>query len=1347
MVAALAFSSQRADAGTWTPLTNSPPSGPNLMSLLSDGSVLVQGGGTSWYRLKPDIHGSYVNGTWTTLGSMHDTRQYYSQQVLKDGRVFVAGGEYGTGGHNAEVFDPLTNSWTITPSSGQDFIDSISEILGDGRVMVGPVGGPASTVIYDPVANTWATGPATLHGQDEVPWLKLPDGSILCVDGSSQSERYIPSLNQWVADTNTPVVLYSGGETGSGHMLANGKALFRGYTHTAIYTPSGTSSPGSWVAGPDVPGGLNCGDSPGAVMVNGNVLFVGGPGYLTGPTSFFEYDATANTISQVNGPTGTTYNGVPYGLKMLALPDGNVLVNVGGALYEYVPAGSPTSAFQPAITSITHNADGTYQLAGTNLNGFSEGAAYGDDFQMATNRPIVRFADSSGNIYYARTGNWSSTGVQTGATAVTTGFTLPLNLPAGTYNVAVVANGIASSTVTLTTPYVAGDAAPTVATPAAASPGTVTGLTTNLSVLGADTDGGGESNIVYTWVIASAPTGVSTPSFSINGTNAAKNTAATFHHGGAYTFTVTMTDSSGLSVTSSVNVTVNQALTSATVSPATASLTSGQTQQLSATGLDQFGVAMAVQPTFTWAVTAGGGTVGASGLYTSPGAGTLATVTATTGAVQVSATVAVVSSPWVSAEIGSPALGGSAYDSSGTFTVNGEGSDIWGTADEFHYVYRTLNGDGVIIARVATQQNTNAWAKAGVMIRESTDAGAINAFMAITPGNGTTFQSRTATGGSSTSNNTSGRAAPYWVKLVRSGSTITGYSSSNGTTWNQQSSATVSMTSPTVLIGLAVCSHDTSALCTATFDNISVMVAQNDSLAVNPGGAGTVNVLANDTGPSGATLTVTNFTQGAKGTVTNSGAGNLTYTAASTAIGSDSFSYTVSDGLGDIATATVNVFINGLRAYYKFEEGSGTTSADATGDGYTCTLHGATWATGVEGTNGLAFAGTSSSYATIPALNFNTNTMTVTGWVLRNGSQSSWTGLVFCRAGTTACGLHFGTANELRYTWNNSSSTYNWNSGLTVPNAQWTFVALVITPTNASIYMQPLGGGMISATNNVANSSAAFDGSTTFGQDPNGQTRYFNGSLDEVRIYNTSLDASAIAGLAVATPTVATAAAANPSPTTTFNTTLSALGTSNIYPESGLTYTWSATGIPAGATLPSIAGNGSNTAKSASVTLYQSGSYTFQVTITDAAGGSVSNSVTLTANLAPYDNWRGQQFGVNATNDAISGLSADPDGDGLSNLLEYALGTSPGISNKNTIVTDQENISGQKYLRLTIARNPNATDVQFIVEATSTLGNGASWSSSGLITEVNTATQLIVRDNVPVSGGSQRYLRLRLVKP
>ena len=128
--------------------------------------------------------------------------------------------------------------------------------------------------------------------------------------------------------------------------------------------------------------------------------------------------------------------------------------------------------------------------------------------------------------------------------------------------------------------------------------------------------------------------------------------------------------------------------------------------------------------------------------------------------------------------------------------------------------------------------------------------------------------------------------------------------------------------------------------------------------------------------------------------------------------------------------------------------------------------------------------------------------------------------------------------------WNNASATWNWNSGLVVPASQWTFVALVITANNATMYMKPLGRARMNrATNAVPNSASNFRAAPPIiGQDTLGGNRFFGGTLDDVRIYNTSLSATALASISNLAPTVATAAAASPSPVTGTTTNLSVLG-------------------------------------------------------------------------------------------------------------------------------------------------------------------------------------------------------------
>lgn len=176
--------------------------------------------------------------------------------------------------------------------------------------------------------------------------------------------------------------------------------------------------------------------------------------------------------------------------------------------------------------------------------------------------------------------------------------------------------------------------APTIATAAHASAVTVTGTTTNLGVLGADD--GGEANLSYTWT-ASGPASVT---FNANGSNAAKNTTATFHAAGTYHFLVTVTDSSGLSATSAVNVTVNQTRTRIVVTPGTVTVQPSAPQQFTARAVDQFGNAMAVQPAFTWSVT-GGGTISTTGLYKAPTVNATVTVRATAVGLTSTATVTV----------------------------------------------------------------------------------------------------------------------------------------------------------------------------------------------------------------------------------------------------------------------------------------------------------------------------------------------------------------------------------------------------------------------------------------------------------------------------------------------------------------------------------------------------------------------------------------------------------------------------------------------------------------------------------------------------------------------------------
>jgi concanavalin A-like lectin/glucanase superfamily protein len=171
---------------------------------------------------------------------------------------------------------------------------------------------------------------------------------------------------------------------------------------------------------------------------------------------------------------------------------------------------------------------------------------------------------------------------------------------------------------------------------------------------------------------------------------------------------------------------------------------------------------------------------------------------------------------------------GSTVVTEGVYEITGNGNDIWDNADAFQYYYTELTGDGMMVARVVdVGEGSNAWAKGGVMIRQSTDAGSMHAITALTgsEGGGAAFQRRVATDGSSDSNHglaDGPYAPPYWVKTVRIGNDFTGYLSADGETWVQAGdTVTIEMADP-VLIGLAVTSHAAGELRTVTFDNIAV---------------------------------------------------------------------------------------------------------------------------------------------------------------------------------------------------------------------------------------------------------------------------------------------------------------------------------------------------------------------------------------------------------------------------------------------------------------------------------------------------------------------------------------------
>jgi hypothetical protein len=451
---ALMAGSRAQAGGTWTALTAGPPVGVNNCLLLSDGTVLGMNGAGQCVKLTPDLHGSYINGTWTTLATMNSSRLFFSSDVLTNGNVFVAGGEYGDANHyDAELYDALADAWSVVPGSHNfGYSDSPSELLPDGNVLESD--SQSYYNFYLTAANLMTNG-GPCADMNEVCWVKMSNTCIFAVGNyGGSAEHFVPALGQWITDSTSPPSGFGDGDD-QNFLLPNGQVFHVGSTaNTGFYTPGATvTEAGTLVNGPNLPmvgtNQLYGGESPGAMLSTGNILLDlapnGGGANGGGPCYFYEYNYLSNTFTLQSAPGGgSSYGSSPFVNSMLDLPDGSVLLVGGqnsGSLYIYTPAGPPWPAGQPVIHSLTENADGTYHLTGQGFNGLSEGAMFGDDEQMACNYPLVRLTNNtSGNVYYARTYNWTSTTVQN-TNVVATELALPQNLPPGNYSLVVTAVG------------------------------------------------------------------------------------------------------------------------------------------------------------------------------------------------------------------------------------------------------------------------------------------------------------------------------------------------------------------------------------------------------------------------------------------------------------------------------------------------------------------------------------------------------------------------------------------------------------------------------------------------------------------------------------------------------------------------------------------------------------------------------------------------------------------------------------------------------------------------------------------------------------------------------------------
>jgi len=467
-------------------------------------------------------------------------------------------------------------------------------------------------------------------------------------------------------------------------------------------------------------------------------------------------------------------------------------------------------------------------------------------------------------------------------------------------------------------------------------------------------------------------------------------------------------------------------------------------------------------------------------------------------------------------------------DADGTILMNGIGTDIWDAIDEFRFAYKQLTGNGSMIARVDDLDNSpNQWVKAGVMIRQDLAVGSVHSFMPITGGggNGASWQGRESTNASSVNTDATDTVAPpYWVRIDRSGDTLTGFLSSDGETWTQLGAPrTIAMNDP-VLIGLAVTSHNVNQATSAQFSNVSftgasgawqiaevgmaqpegndpqpIYVALNNSVVIHPDAAATAR--------SGWTEWVIPLRE--FGNVSN--VGSMTIGVGNPNNGGAGAGLIYVDDILVGHPGSSDPGSGGLLAYYALENDAN----DSSGNNHDGTVMGEP--IDVDGPEGsgmaLEFDGAGGQYVDLGTWDPSaaTGQLTVSLWARWNGLNGQYQGLIAKRDTWSAADMMWqieGNIDTGALSFKQEGSSPP--SGAPVlPIGEWAHVAATFDGATAKFYV---AGEMTG------------EGGFSFGSDPEAALVFgacqgngnnpFNGALDEIRLYDRALSAFEIKYLA-----------------------------------------------------------------------------------------------------------------------------------------------------------------------------------------------------------------------------------------
>ncbi len=1082
-------------------------------------------------------------------------------------------------------------------------------------------------------------------------------------DSGGNDLKNFPVLSTATVDTPSQVTI-----TGSYNSLAVARSYRIEFFASSTADPSGYGQGQRYLGfvdvTTDVTGNATFSAVLNASVTSGDVISATATDLTLLDTSEFSQDIVAgNQAPVLNGANNLT--------SINENPSSNPGTLVSSLISGQVTDADPGALSGIAVTAVD-NTNGAWQYS---TNGGTTWTAFGAPSQSAA---LLLAADANTYVRFVPNNNWSGTDA---AGLTFQAWDQTIGVAGRTIDVAAAGGGTPFSSNAAAASIIV-NAAPTVATAASATPSPVTGTTTALSVLGADD--GGEANLTYTWATTGSPPAA--VNFSANGTNAAKNATATFTQAGNYSFQVTITDAGGLSTTSNVNVTVNQTLTSITVTPGSATLNENAAQQFAATGYDQFGNALTSQPSFTWAMASGVGSINASGLYTAPGATGSASITATSSAVSGSASINVINSAPTGASNTVTTFENAAYTFTAAdfgfsdpndsppnnllavkiTTLPGAGAlqdnGVNVTAGQFVSV-TDINGGNLVFTPAANAsgagyanftfqvQDDGGTANGGVDLDPSPKTMTVNVAYVNQPPVNHIPQSP-AGGGALYFDGTNNLVdvSPSASLVMTNAVTIeawvdpTAIPSSGAMIVNKEGEYEMAIAADGQLeyafantspgwnwteTGYQVPVNQWTHVA-VTYDNGAITAYANGSAVYSFSGSGTIG----DTHPADNDLSIggrqDSTTQRFQGLIDEVQVWNV----ARTQLQIDT------DMNGQLAGNET-----GLVGDWRFDELSGLTAIDQSQYHNDGTLGGGGAATPPAR---VLFTTTENGVLTLSSANNNAISVTDPD----AGSASLQTSLSV----------------------NNGTLTLAETSGLTVTGN---------------------GSGDIVLTGSQTNITTALDGLLYT------PTHNFYGS-DTLTITTDDLGHSGAGGAQSATnsmtlsvtyvnqaPTVAVAAAATPSPVTGTTTALSVLGADD-GGEANLTYTWATTGTPPAPV--SFSANGTNAAKDATATFAQAGNYSFQVTITDAGGLSTTSSVNVTVNQtltsitvtpgSPTLNENAAQQFTATANDQFGGaMSSQPSFtwsqvSGIGAIDAAGLYTAPAAAGAATIAASSGGISG-----------------------------------------------------------------------